>query len=173
MFNPFKLLDPPAKRKSVPADYAGPGRDPFAAVPVRNELAEHKEDSQSCYQLRMRLPPGEGMGSRLANKLGLHKDVRIDLDKHGSFFWSQVDGRQDLHTIEAKLRDQFSLNETESREATLQFTKSLMLRHLIHLDIGGSEEQRDGTRSRPTKRNETPEVGRERLPARSGETQHE
>ena len=141
--NPFKLLDPPRKAKSVPLDYGGPGRDPLGAIPVRNGLAEHKEDSRGCYQIRMRLPPGQGVGSRLASRLGLHKDVRIDLDGHGSFFWSQVDGQQDLRTIEAKLRTQFSLTESESREATLQFTKSLMLRHLIHLDLGEGDKGAD------------------------------
>ncbi len=133
--NPFKLLDPPRKRSSVPSDYAGPGRDPLEAVPVRNELAEHREDSQSCYQIRMRVPPGPGLGARVADKFGLHKDVRVDLDSQGSFFWSQVDGSQDLRTIEGKLRQQFSLDEKESREATLLFTKSLLLRHLIQLKI--------------------------------------
>jgi len=133
--NPFKLLDPPRKQTSVPSDYAGPGRDPFAAVPVRNELAEHKKDSQSCYQIRMRLPPGEGLGSRLANRFGLHKDIRVDLDPHGSFFWAQVDGHKNLHSIEEKLRSEFDLGKEESREATLLFTKTLMLRHLIQLKI--------------------------------------
>ena len=135
MFNPFKLLDPPRKHDSVPVDYAGPGRDPFEAVPVRNELAEYRRDSQSCYQIRMRVPAGPGLRGRLADRFGLHKDIRVDLDAHGSFFWSQVDGRQDLRTIEEKLREQFSLAPEKSGEATLLFTKTLMLRHLIQLKV--------------------------------------
>ena len=106
-------------------------RDPFAAVPVRHERAEAREDSRGCLQIRLRLRPA----FPLAEKLGLHRDVRVDLDPQGSFFWSQIDGRQDLRAIEEKVRRQFSLEPDESRKATLTFTKLLMLRHLIQLDI--------------------------------------
>ncbi len=139
MFNPFKLLDPKPKPVEPVTDFTGFQRDPFDAVPVRNELAEWREDSRSCYQLKMRLPPKPGVGGRLSEKLGLHRDVRVDLDSRGSFFWSQIDGRQNLRAIEKKIRDQFSLKPQESREATLLFTKTLMLRHLIQLDLGESQ----------------------------------
>ena len=144
MFNPFKLLDPQPKPKSAPPDYAGPGRDPFEAVPVRNALAEHRVDSRSCFQLRLRFEPKPGFGSGLAKRLGFHRDVRVDLDPRGSFFWSQIDGQQNLRAIEQKLRNKFELDPEESRIATITFTKTLMLRHLIQLDLGyniqGSEQ---------------------------------
>lgn len=135
MFNPFKLLDPDPKRAEPVTDFAGFQRDPFEAVPVKNEHAEFLEDSQSCYQLKMRLSSKPGFLGRLSERLGLHRDVRVDLDSRGSFFWSQVDGSQDLRSIEKKIREQFSLSLQESREATILFTKMLMLRHLIQLEL--------------------------------------
>ncbi len=135
MFNPFQLLSGRRSRKSAPVEFAGFQRDPFDAVPVRNDLAEAREDSQGCYQLRLRLPPKPGMASFLANKLGFHRDVRVDLDRHGSFYWAQIDGQRDLHAIEEKVRREFSLDRQDSRRATLVFTKMLMLRHLVQLDL--------------------------------------
>ena len=102
---------------------------------MKNEHAEFLEDSQSCYQLKMRLSSKPGFLGRLSERLGLHRDVRVDLDSRGSFFWSQVDGSQDLRSIEKKIREQFSLSLQESREATILFTKMLMLRHLIQLEL--------------------------------------
>ena len=86
-------------------------------------------------QLRMRLEPKPGLGGRIAGRLGLHRDVRVDLDPCGTFFWSQIDGQQDLRTIEQKLREQFDLDPEESEKATIVFTKMLMLRHLVQLRI--------------------------------------
>lgn len=144
MFNPFKLLDPQPKPVEPVTDFAGFQRDPFEAVPVRNTLAEYREDSRSCCQIRLRLEPKPGLGGRVIKRFGLHRDVRVDLDPCGSFFWSQVDGSQNLRSIERKIRNKFALNPEESRKATITFTKTLMLRHLIQLDLGddfqGSEQ---------------------------------
>jgi hypothetical protein len=136
MFNPFTLLDRPQTKKTAPLDFVGLQRDPFAAIPARNPLAECRTDSHGCGQIKMRLDPEPGMKGRMFQRLGFHRDVRLDLDVHGSFFWSQVDGKQNLRVIEGKIRDRFSLNQDESEKATLLFAKTLMLRYLIHLDIG-------------------------------------
>ena len=135
MFNPFKLLDPKPKPEEAEISFAGYQRDPFAAVPVKNQQAKHREDGDACYQIRMRLEPKPGLGGRLSTRLGLHRDVRVDLDQHGSYFWSQIDGTQDLRSIEGKIREKFSLAPEESEKATIMFTKMLMLRQLIQLKI--------------------------------------
>ena len=133
--NPFKLLDPKPKPVEPVIDFAGFQRDPFEAVPVKSPSAEQREDRHCCLQIRMRLEPKPGVGGWISKRLGLHSDVRVDLDSRGSFFWSQIDGTQNLRAIEKKIRKQFSLNLQESREATLLFTKTLMLRHLIQLNV--------------------------------------
>jgi hypothetical protein len=124
-----------------PANFAGFQRDPFEAVPIRHELAEHREDSRGCLQLRLRLKPEPGLKAYLAKTFGFHRDIRVDLDQRGSFFWAQIDGKQNLHAIEKELRKEFDLNADDSRKATLMFTKALMLRHLILLDVGTEEEE--------------------------------
>ncbi len=138
--NPFRLLDRPRKPDPAPGPFAGYRRDPFKAVPVLNELAEVREDSHACYQIRLRLKPRKGMASFVANRLGFHRDVRVDLDARGTFYWSQVDGRRDLRCIEKKMRKKFGLEADESRKATLLFTKMLMLRHLVQLDVRDRDE---------------------------------
>jgi hypothetical protein len=135
MFNPFRLLDPQPKQAKDDVPFAGFQRDPLDAVPVRNTLAEHREDSRSCCQIRLRLEPKPGLGGRVIKRFGLHRDVRVDLDPCGSYFWSQIDGSQSLRAIERKIRNKFALNPEESRNATIMFTKTLMLRHLIQLNI--------------------------------------
>ncbi len=135
MFNPFKLLDPKPKPSDTEVPFGGFQRDPFGAVPLKNAAAEHRQDSNACYQIRMRLEPKPGLGGQISSRLGFHRDVRVDLDAHGSFFWSQIDGRQDLRAIERKIREKFSLEPADSEKATIMFTKMLMLRHLIQLKI--------------------------------------
>ena len=112
------------------------GRDPFDAVPVRSDNAETREDRQSCGQIRMRQRPGPGLMSRLAHRFGFYRDVRVNLDAHGTYYWSLVDGRRDLREIEQSMRAKFNLDADESRKATLLFTKTLMMRHVLHLDLG-------------------------------------
>lgn len=138
-WNPFKLLDGDPEKEPAAPIYTGPSRDPFDAVPVRNKLAEARMDSKSRYQIRMRIPPTRGTMARIAARLGYHRDVRIDLDEHGSFYWSLIDGIQNLHAIEKAIRARFDLQRDESRTVTLTFTKMLMLRQLIQLDLRGSE----------------------------------
>lgn len=125
---------------AAPESFGGFKRDPFEAVPVRNARAQHRVDSNSCYQIRMRLDPGHGVKALIAGRLGFHRDVRVNLDERGTFYWSQVNGKQNLESIEKKLRSKFALDADESRTATLMFTKMLMLRHLVYLDVGSVQD---------------------------------
>lgn len=135
MLNLFEKRKRKPESGELPDGVAGFRRDPFAAVPLRNPLAEGREDRDGCLQLRMRIPPKPGLGARLAGRLGYHRDLRVNLDERGSFFWSLVDGRRDLAGIEQALRERFSLEREESNKATLLFTRMLMMRHLVLLDV--------------------------------------
>ena len=138
-WNLFKLLDGDPDKAPATPDYAGPARDPFDAVPVRNKLAEARMDSKSRYQIRMRITPTRGTVARIAHRLGFHRDVRVNLDTHGSYYWSLVNGRRDLREIEQSIRAKFNLDADESRKTTLLFTKMLMMRHVLHLDLRGRD----------------------------------
>ncbi len=63
----------------------------------------------------------------------MKRDMRVNLDKHGSFFWRLIDGQRTLHEIERVLREHESLQRRESREAVVLFVKMLMNRRLIWL----------------------------------------
>ena len=114
----------------------GPLRDPFDAIPVRSENAEAKLDRQSCIQIRMRARPGKSAAARLVFRLGFHRDIRVNLDRYGSRYWALIDGRRSLGDIDRHIREEFGLQPDESHQATLLFTKMLMLRHLVFLDLG-------------------------------------
>ena len=131
----------------------GPTRDPFDAVPVRSENAEARLDGRSCVQIRMRARPGISTASRLAFRLGFHRDIRVDLDRYGSRYWSLIDGRRSLGDIDRQIREEFGLNPEESQMSTLQFTKMLMMRHLVFLDLGQACD-----RTEPALREETTHV---------------
>ncbi len=134
MFNLFRQSKS-RRQTEAPINFAGFQRDPFDAVPIRHQSAEHRVDSTGCCQIKIRLQPAPGLKAYLARTFGFHRDIRVNLDQRGSFFWSQIDGHQNLHAIEEKLRNKFNLTSDESRQATLLFTKALMLRHLIQLNI--------------------------------------
>ncbi len=90
----------------------------------------------------MEIPEKPGLKELLARKFGFRRAVQISLDERGSFFWAQIDGKRRLAEIERALRRQFKLNKQDSKEATILFTKMLMLRHLIHLEVPVPEEIR-------------------------------
>ena len=138
MFNPFKLLKADEPKKEP--EFAGYAKDPFLAMPVKNNLAETKVAENSCVQIRLRVPPKPGIGSFFANKLGFHRDMRLNLDEQGSYFWSLLGNKMLLRDIEKKFRNKYSLKEEDSRRATIQFTRSLLVRKIINLDIGDCPE---------------------------------
>jgi hypothetical protein len=126
-----------------------PVRDPFDAVPVRAENAEARFDASALAQIRMRIQPGKSIASRLRAKLGMHREIRVDLDQYGSRYWAMIDGRRSLGEIERHIREEFSLKPEQSRQATLHFTKMLMMRHLVFLDLRPA-----GERTEPAPREE-------------------
>lgn len=147
----FKLFAKSNSRQppgTAPSNFAGFKRDPLTAIPHRNRLAEHRADSNGCYQIRIRPEPAPGLKAYLARTLGFHADVRVNLDAHGSFFWALIDGRRNLYTIANELGREYNLTRDQSRKSVLQFTKALMLRHLIQLDHG--QQNRSGQKSPST-----------------------
>lgn len=107
--------------------------DPFAAAPLIAEDVEVRVDSQGLFQVRKTPPPKRSLASSLAQRLGLQRHVRVNLDAYGTLFWRQIDGRHTLRDIERLIRQQTQQNAKESEKATILFTKMLMLRRLIHL----------------------------------------
>ena len=129
---------------TIDSDEVGKGsrsevNDPFDAVPVIAPGVEARQDGQEHFQVRRTSKKKSGLAGVLARKFGFERAVRANLDKMGSFYWRQIDGRKDLARIEKKLRRHFRLSRQQSRGATVKFTKALMERGLILLKVTRKE----------------------------------
>jgi hypothetical protein len=125
---------------------------PLDAVPVIPEEVEHEVDNLSRVLIRRPRPYPKGWRGRLSRRMRLRHDVRISLDERGSFFWNLIDGHRPLRDIARQLRREYSLGDQESRDATVKFTQTLMLRGAICLmlpggsPIGGTRNQEEEIR---------------------------
>jgi hypothetical protein len=109
--------------------------DPFAAIPHIAPHVRARTGVDGLVQIKRTPPAGRGLRGFLARYLGFHLTTRIDLDERGSFFWSRIDGVRDLRAIEGELRACYNLGDQESKDAVILFTKMLMRRGLILLDL--------------------------------------
>jgi hypothetical protein len=123
------------KKKREEEDVRPPYRDPFLAIPHICEGVEVHTGSKSGYKLKKALKPEPGVADLLARWFKFKRDVRVDLDQHGTAFWKLVDGKRSLGEIEAILRKDMGMEELESKRAVILFTKGLMLRHLLALQM--------------------------------------
>ncbi len=133
--------------KKEPTSAIGPPHaDPFLAVAHLDAKAEARPDASGHLQIRRPLPERPGLSEFLARALGFRRAVRVNLDERGTFFWRQLDGKRSLGDIETLVRGRYELTTEDSRAATLVYTKALLLRHLIHLELPGmsNEEPTDG-----------------------------
>lgn len=128
------------QRQAEKAGANGEAWDPFAAVPLVANGVEVQEDLRGLLQIRKVAAPKPGVASFLARRVGLRRQLRVNLDAYGTLFWRQIDGRRCLRDIEARVREQTRQDAAESKKATILFTKMLMVRHLIYLRIPGRND---------------------------------
>lgn len=131
------------RKKKPPPPLGPPHTDPFLAVAHLDPKAEVRKDTNGHLQIRRKLPDRPGLSEFLARTLGFRRALRINLDERGTFFWNQVDGKRSLGQIETQVRTYYELEAQESKTAIILYTKALLLRHLMHLEL-------------PHKRNEEP-----------------
>ncbi len=129
-----------ALREQEALQEAGSDYDPMEAIPHITPGAEARADQKGILQVRMELPPKPGIGEFLARHLGMRRSFRLQLDERGSFFWNQIDGKINLKEIEKRLRKQYKIKHEEALKATVIFTKMLMARYVIQLEIPGIEK---------------------------------
>jgi hypothetical protein len=65
----------------------------------------------------------------------------VVLDPKGAEFWALVDGCRSLRTIAARLGKRWKMETSEAEDAVILFTKMLMARQLIALEIPASESK--------------------------------
>ncbi len=132
------------QKKPLPAP-GPPHVDPLLAVAHLDPEARVRKDANGHLQIRRELPDSPGLSEFLARKLGFRRALRINLDERGTFFWNQVDGKRSLGEIETQVRTHYELEAQESKEAIILYTKALLLRHLVRLELPhhGNEEPTD------------------------------
>ena len=124
------------KPKSRPlSEYTGPARDPLKAIPQVCQGVESRTDPEDHIHLRRVIPPRNRIDRFFLMMTGTDRDFRMEFDDYGTYFWQQIDGRRDLHTIAQAIARKFSLPLEDARAASLQFTRDLMLRHMVQLEV--------------------------------------
>jgi hypothetical protein len=121
------------KRKAAVA--ARPARDPLDAVPLAAEGVEARVGQGGLVQLKRTWHSAHGMRRLLARALKYEHSARLDLDALGSAYWRLVDGRRTVREVAAELARELSREEVECRKATIQFTRSLVIRHFVDLKV--------------------------------------
>jgi len=121
----------------------------FDAVPEAAPGVEAAEDSSARLQLRLKLRHRPGLTGIVARALHFRPAVRVNLDERGTLFWQLIDGRRTLRDIEKTVRERWQVDEKESRQAVVLFTKMLMTRHLMNLrvarrDMSGAHQPTGG-----------------------------
>jgi len=115
--------------------------DPLLAVPEVAPYVRLRLDGAGCGQIKRQPAPGRGVRGWLARRFGMFRRYRIDLDERGTFFWQQIDGQRNLRMIARLMRNRFGLGEQEAADAVVLFTKALMRRGMIYLDLSYRKER--------------------------------
>jgi hypothetical protein len=134
------------RKRKEKAPMRPPAIDPLLAVVHPDPMAELRTDADGNLQIRRELPERPGVSEFMARALGLRRAVRVNLDERGTYFWHQVDGQRNLGEIERRICRHYGVDERDSETAVMMYTKALLLRHLIHLELPqvSHEEQSDG-----------------------------
>jgi len=107
--------------------------DPLDAVPLPESDVESRLDNKHLLQVRRRFKPSPGPATLFARLLRSRYEVRIKLDRPGTFYWRQIDGRATLRKISDAMACQFSWNTPVARDAVVRFTRELLDKRLIFL----------------------------------------
>ena len=123
------------RQKPIPPSAAIPARNPLAAIPLIPGDIDHGADNLGLIQLRRRIQPKGSLTRRISRMVGFKYSARLNLDACGSFYWRQVDGTKNLDNIADAFATHFKCSTEEARTAVLKFTRTLLLRNMILLQI--------------------------------------
>ncbi len=111
--------------------------DPLAVVPLAPANVELRRDSGGLIHLRLNVPV-RGLKKRLADWLGYKYEKIVELDDVGTLFYERVDGRRTLREIAGEMAGRCGRSPEAMKKNVLAFTRSLMRRNLILLQVGGA-----------------------------------
>ena len=109
-------------------------RDPLAAIPLKPENVELREDVHG--RLHLRLTPVLGPWQRrIATWLRYDYTRKLELDETGTQYYRLADGAHTLAAIIDELATQLGKDRSEVTAMVVTFTKLLMTRNMIVLKV--------------------------------------
>jgi hypothetical protein len=114
--------------------------DPLALVPVPVPEVVLEPLGGEATRLRRLLPPRNRLEGWIGRHLGWGRQVRVTLDAAGAAYWQAVDGRCTVAQIAGRLAQRFGFAPEASRGATLAFTRDLLVRGFIVVQLGPPAE---------------------------------
>jgi len=108
---------------------------PLDAIPIRIPGVEEKLDGRGQLHLRRLLPPRNRFDRWVRRLFQLTPAAELQVDGNGAEFWRLVDGRRTLRMIADQLARRFSLEAEAAGDAVILFTRLLMVREFIALEI--------------------------------------
>ncbi len=115
-------------------------QNPLEIVPAKGTGAEWKE-IEGGIRVRFRLPDRNKIERWTARVFGMKRQAEINFDQMGSAYWRLLDGKRNLRQIAHRLGKEFDLQDEKSREATVTFTKQLLMRGIITIRLTDQEQQ--------------------------------
>lgn len=112
-----------------------PDRDPLDAIPMLPEHTEVMRDKSTGLQVRRRLIQKSKLIRSFEKIIG-PRWRRLHLDERGAAYYRQVDGQRSLREIATNMAEELAVDADQTEEAVLLFTRDLMLRGMIVLDLG-------------------------------------
>ncbi len=105
-------------------------KDPLAAIPLRPPDVEVRQDSTGHLHLKR-----QGRTTWLQRMLRQDYSRKVQLDEFGSLYYGLVDGQRSLREIVGTLMEKSGRDRKEVEEGVVVFTKQLMLKHLLQLQV--------------------------------------
>ncbi len=110
--------------------------DPLAAIPHRAPDVETIPGEGGHVHLRRPIP-ATGLIGRLLPAAWTRRWRSAVLDPVGAQFWQHIDAARTLRVIGEIIARDCGRDEADVRRAVLLYTRTLVQRHLIHLEIPG------------------------------------
>ena len=108
--------------------------DRFAVIPIMPPGVEVRRDSRAMIHLRSTTPP-PGLAWRIGRFFNFNFSQKLELDEHGSFFFSQIDGVTPLTTIIDRMAVHLDVPREEAEKMVIMFTKKLMMTNMVALQV--------------------------------------
>lgn len=129
----------PIKQPKIDTSKISKIKDPFAVIPVKPEKVEVREDSIGNLHLRLDATP-EGSTGRLARHFGYNYYKKLQLDKYGSEFYSQIDGVTTLGTIVDRMAKKFNKKRKTLESGVILITRKLMQMNFVALIVPAEDD---------------------------------